>query len=168
MSTRAVIEGVGLDPRVGGRAPQNPVIRLRRLPLAQGSKRLPANSAAVPQTLIKAVVDSNTTRKDFIAEDSPRRQPTTVGVYRLAMKTGSDNFRASASRGVKERIKAKGVPVIVYEPELKADRFFGSEVVRDLDDFLRRSDAIVTNRMATELKATAREVDTRDLFGQDS
>jgi UDPglucose 6-dehydrogenase len=136
--------------------------------LPKDTKQLLANYESVPQTLIKAVVDSNTTRKDFIAEDILRREPTCVGIYRLAMKTGSDNFRASSIQGVMKRIKAKGVPVIVFEPGLESDSYFGSEVVTDLDEFLRRSDVIVTNRMATELEASAHKVYTRDLFGQDS
>jgi len=167
MSTRAVIEGVSLDPRVGSHY-NNPSFGYGGYCLPKDTKQLLANYESVPQTLIKAVVDSNTTRKDFIAEDILRKQPASVGIYRLTMKTGSDNFRASSIQGVMKRIKAKGVPVIVFEPALESDSYFGSEVVTDFDEFLRRSDVIVTNRMAPELEASAYKIYTRDLFGQDS
>jgi UDPglucose 6-dehydrogenase len=132
-----------------------------------GAIPLLANYADVPQTLISAIVTANTTRKDFVAADIVSRGPRVVGIHRLIMKAGSDNFRSSSVQGVMKRVKAKGIEVIVYEPELEDDRFYGSEVVRDLAELKRRSDVIVANRLVDELRDVADKVYTRDLFGND-
>ena len=131
------------------------------------AKQLLANYKDVPQNLIEVLADANRTRKDFVASDILAREPRTVGVYRLIMKSGSDNFRASSIQGIMKRIKAKGVDVLVYEPTLDDDEFYHSEVVRDLDDFLTRSDVIITNRMADALSGVADKVYTRDIYGSD-